>query len=105
MVRRDLRRADRWLPSSKACSACGDVKPTLGLAERVYRCGSCGLVCDRDLNAAANLAGWATANDLTPDLQRSGRVTNARGGASATCRGTGKATSTVEAGTGSQALA
>jgi putative transposase len=50
--------ADRWFASSKTCSACGVVRPKLTLAERTYRCGACGLICDRDLNAAANLAAW-----------------------------------------------
>ncbi|MBU1751979.1 MAG: transposase, partial [Chloroflexi bacterium] len=48
--------ADRWYPSSKRCSQCGAVKDTLGLSERVYSCVCCGLVIDRDLNAACNLA-------------------------------------------------
>jgi len=48
--------ADRWYPSSKTCSACGTVKTKLSLAERTYRCESCGAVLDRDLNAAVNLA-------------------------------------------------
>src|SRR5579884_4268059 len=47
--------ADRFLPSSKTCSACGTVKAKLSLAERVYRCEGCGLVIDRDVNAARNL--------------------------------------------------
>ncbi len=51
--------ADRWYPSSKTCSGCGAVKPELSLSERTYRCQSCGVVLDRDLNAAINLAGWA----------------------------------------------
>jgi putative transposase len=50
--------ADRWFASSKTCSACGAVRPKLTLAERTYRCDACGLVCDRDVNAAANLAAW-----------------------------------------------
>jgi putative transposase len=48
--------ADRWYPSSKTCSACGRRKPNLTLADRTYACDHCGLVIDRDLNAAANLA-------------------------------------------------
>ena len=47
--------ADRWFPSSKTCSACGAVKTNLSLSERFYRCGNCGLVLDRDVNAARNL--------------------------------------------------
>ena len=46
---------DRWYPSSKTCSNCGSVKAKLSLAERVYRCEHCGLVIDRDLNAAINI--------------------------------------------------
>jgi putative transposase len=42
-------------PSSKTCSRCGARKVDLALSERTYRCGSCGLVLDRDLNAAINL--------------------------------------------------
>lgn len=48
--------ADRWFPSSKTCSGCGTVKADLTLSDRVYECSPCGLVIDRDLNAAVNLA-------------------------------------------------
>jgi putative transposase len=48
--------AGRWYPSSKTCSGCGAVKAKLTLAERTYHCDACGLVIDRDLNAAINLA-------------------------------------------------
>ncbi len=51
-----LQKADRWYPSSKRCSGCGQVKESLLLSERVYRCEACGLNIDRDLNAARNLA-------------------------------------------------
>ena len=46
---------DRWYPSSKTCSQCGRVKAKLSLSERIYKCESCGLVMDRDLNAAINI--------------------------------------------------
>lgn len=46
---------DRWYPSSKTCSKCGRVKAKLSLSERTYRCDGCGLVMDRDLNAAVNI--------------------------------------------------
>lgn len=45
---------DRFAPSSKTCSCCGSVKE-LTLADRTYECESCGLVLDRDLNAAINI--------------------------------------------------
>lgn len=48
--------ADRYFPSSKMCSGCPSRKPKLTLAERTYACEHCGLVIDRDLNAAINLA-------------------------------------------------
>jgi putative transposase len=48
--------AGRWFPSSKTCSGCRAVKPKLPLGVRTYRCESCGLVIDRDKNAALNLA-------------------------------------------------
>ncbi|MFG1951201.1 RNA-guided endonuclease TnpB family protein [Micromonospora sp. NPDC048830] len=51
--------ADRWFPSSKTCSGCGTVRTKLALAERTYTCAICGLVLDRDLNAARNLAALA----------------------------------------------
>lgn len=50
--------ANRWFASSKTCSACGAVRPKLTLAERTYRCDTCGLIIDPDVNAAANLATW-----------------------------------------------
>jgi putative transposase len=48
--------ADRFFPSSKSCSGCGTVRAKLALSERVFTCHACGLVIDRDLNAARNLA-------------------------------------------------
>ena len=48
--------ADRWEPSSKRCSACGWIDADLTLADRTFHCEQCGLVLDRDLNAAINLA-------------------------------------------------
>jgi IS605 OrfB family transposase len=53
--------ADRFFPSTKKCSnpTCGNVKEEIDLSERVYVCEHCGLVMDRDLNAALNLAALA----------------------------------------------
>ena len=47
---------DRWFPSSKTCSRCGQVKESLLLSERVFNYEHCNFSCDRDLNAALNLA-------------------------------------------------
>ncbi|MBU8859325.1 MULTISPECIES: IS607 family element RNA-guided endonuclease TnpB [unclassified Micromonospora] len=57
--------ADRWYPSSKTCSGCGAVKAKLALSERTYVCEACGLVLDRDRNAALNLAALAAEFDTT----------------------------------------
>jgi len=46
---------DRWYASSKTCSGCGSRHDELTLAERVFICHECGLVIDRDLNAAINI--------------------------------------------------
>lgn len=48
--------ADRFYPSSKTCSSCGNIKDDLKLKDRVYRCPQCGTIIDRDLNAAINLS-------------------------------------------------
>ena len=48
--------ADRFYPSSKTCSCCGNIKHDLKLSDRVYKCDVCGTVIDRDYNAAINLS-------------------------------------------------
>jgi putative transposase len=45
----------RFYPSSKTCSGCRHVKPELSLSERTFACEDCGMVLDRDLNAAKNI--------------------------------------------------
>jgi len=46
---------DRFFPSTKTCSGYGHVKKRMPLKYRTYCCLKCGLVMDRDLNAAINL--------------------------------------------------
>lgn len=48
--------ANRFYPSSKTCSGCGCIKKNLKLSDRTYKCDECGLVIDRDYNAAINLS-------------------------------------------------
>ena len=45
---------DRWLPSSKLCSNCGNVQDKMPLGVRTWTCG-CGITHDRDVNAARNI--------------------------------------------------
>ena len=49
--------ADRFYPSSKLCSCCGNIKKDLKLSDRVYRC-ECGNVIDRDFQASLNLKAY-----------------------------------------------
>ena len=46
---------DKWFPSTKLCSNCGCKKSEITLKERVYICEHCGIILDRDLNAATNI--------------------------------------------------
>ena len=50
-----LIKVNKWFPSSKKCSKCGKRKKKLKISQRIYRCKYCGLVIDRDLNAAINI--------------------------------------------------
>ena len=50
----EVRVINRWFPSSKLCSCCGQIKNDLTLKDREYVC-DCGLKIDRDLNAAINI--------------------------------------------------
>ncbi len=43
---------DRWYPSSKTCSACGQIVKKLPLSVREWTCPGCGIRHDRDVNAA-----------------------------------------------------
>ena len=51
---------DRWFPSSKLCSNCLYYHRDLTLADQIFHCSLCGLVLDRDLNAAINVANYYT---------------------------------------------
>jgi putative transposase len=46
---------DRWYPSTKTCSACGRINPTMLLRVRSWTCPGCGADHDRDINAAKNI--------------------------------------------------
>lgn len=69
---------DRWYPSSKTCSGCGEVKAKLSLRIRTYTCDHCGLILDRDENAARNLAALVTQAELDV-AQSCGETENACG--------------------------
>jgi putative transposase len=52
---RTLVKIDRWYPSSKTCHACKHVLDALPLDIREWVCPACGVVHDRDTNAAKNI--------------------------------------------------
>ena len=53
-------KVDRFFPSSKMCSKCGNIKKDLKLSDRIYVC-ECGLTIDRDKNASINLSNYKLA--------------------------------------------
>jgi putative transposase len=69
--------ANQWEPLSKRSSGCFWIDVDLTLSDRTFHCEQCGLVLDRDLNAAINLE---KLPDSSPDSQ------NACGAASAGAR-------------------
>ncbi len=44
----------RFEPTSQTCSSCGH-KQDMPLKERIFECGKCGMIKDRDLNASLNI--------------------------------------------------
>jgi len=66
--------ADRFFPSSKLCSGCGEKNEGLTLSDRTWTCLSCGAEHDRDVNAARNLRlvalkFWETLNAHGEDVR------------------------------------
>lgn len=51
--------ADRFFPSSKTCSNCGNIKKDLKLKDRLYKCEKCNSEIDRDINASINLMNYS----------------------------------------------
>ena len=51
----NIKKIDKWYPSSKTCSYCWNVKEDLKLSERTYCCEKCWEKNDRDINASLNI--------------------------------------------------
>ena len=51
-------KAGRWFASSKLCAHCGWKNDDLTLSDREWWCGGCGVLNERDYNAAVNLENW-----------------------------------------------
>jgi putative transposase len=74
-----LQVADRWFASSKTHHGCGGHRGDLRLGARVWRCPRCGVLVDRNANAALNLRDWPGAVGVTADADGDGQ----RGGVAA----------------------
>ncbi|WP_040689559.1 RNA-guided endonuclease InsQ/TnpB family protein [Nocardia vinacea] len=64
-----LWKADRWFPSSKTCGACSRINRSLVLADRTWVCPGCGVMHERDYNAASNLL-TAMLTALSIEIER-----------------------------------
>ena len=65
-------KADRWYASSKLCSRCNWKNDDLALSGQEWWCGGCGVLHDRDANAAENSANWPVLS--SPVTGRGDRV-------------------------------
>jgi len=72
---RCLVRIDKWYPSSKRCFECGHILDSLTLDTRQWTCPACGVVHDRDINAARNIhAVGLTVLEACGEAVRPGRA-------------------------------
>ncbi|MFN8489685.1 MAG: RNA-guided endonuclease TnpB family protein [Caldilineaceae bacterium] len=72
----EIRHVDRFYPSSKTCSCCGAKNSNLKLSDRRWVCPGCGVIHDRDTNAALNIVQQATVGATESGL---GNQSNALG--------------------------
>jgi putative transposase len=75
---RELVVIDRWFPSSKLCGACGTIREKLPLNVREWTC-ACGVVHDRDVNAARNILAAGLAVSACGDGVRPQRESSRTG--------------------------
>jgi putative transposase len=61
---------DRWYPSSKTCSNCGQVLKELALEVGQWRCPSCDSVNGRDENAAKNICAVGASTAKLGDVRQ-----------------------------------
>jgi putative transposase len=71
---RTIVKIDKFYPSSKRCFDCGHVLEILSLDIRVWTCPECGVVHDRDINAANNILAAGLAVHACGESVKPGRV-------------------------------
>ena len=76
---RTLVKIDKWYPSSKRCFDCGHLLDSLTLDVRSWACPACGVVHDRDINAAKNILAAGLAVAACGEAVRPGAVKNTSG--------------------------
>lgn len=70
----EVKHVDRFFPSSKLCSDCGHKNTKLKLSQRSWVCTNCGVIHDRDTNAATNILYKATVGATESASQSSNAV-------------------------------
>jgi len=73
-----LWQVDRFFPSSKRCHDCGHILQDLRLSQRSWACPECGVVHDRDENAARNISTFCTVGTTGTDTPGESPVTDSR---------------------------
>jgi putative transposase len=71
---RTLVKIDKWYPSSKRCHDCGHLLDSLPLDIRMWTCPECGVIHDRDHNAAKNVLAAGLAVSACGEAVRPGAV-------------------------------
>src|SRR5207244_8971905 len=71
---RTVVKIDKWYPSSKRCFDCGHLLDSLPLDVRSWACPECGVVHDRDMNAAKNIRAAGLAVLACGEAVRPGAV-------------------------------
>ena len=61
---------DRYVPSTRTCSACGTVRDAVSYKENTWRCPECGAVHNREINAAKNIKAQGLAQYIEASERR-----------------------------------
>ena len=61
---------DRYVPSTRTCSACGTVRDAVSYKENTWRCPECGAVHNKEVNAAKNIKAQGLAQYIEASERR-----------------------------------
>lgn len=70
---KNILKIGRFEPSSKTCSCCGTINKILTLKDREWNCVGCGVLLNRDVNAAINIKNFALRNQSSVGRRRKNR--------------------------------